>query len=79
MQQAKGRVGRGFPTKRSGGTAPNPVMRLWTACTGLKTQWVTDRDFRLTLFLEGVKKQSFFDSFLSFSGWCGVRGSSQVT
>jgi hypothetical protein len=22
---------------------------------------------------------SFFDSFLSFSGWCGVRGSSEVT
>jgi len=22
---------------------------------------------------------SFFDSFLSFSGWCGVRGSSGVT
>ena len=22
---------------------------------------------------------SFFDSFLSFSGWCGVRGSSRVT
>ena len=21
----------------------------------------------------------FFDSFLSFSGWCGVRGSSEVT
>ena len=24
-------------------------------------------------------KGSFFDSFLSFSGWCGVRGSSRVT
>jgi hypothetical protein len=23
--------------------------------------------------------RSFFDSFLSFSGWCGVRGSSGVT
>jgi hypothetical protein len=23
--------------------------------------------------------RSFFDSFLSFSGWCGVRGSSEVT
>ena len=22
---------------------------------------------------------SFFDSFLSFSGWCGVRGSNRVT
>jgi hypothetical protein len=25
------------------------------------------------------KTESFFDSFLSFSGWCGVRGSSIVT
>jgi hypothetical protein len=25
------------------------------------------------------KTRSFFDSFLSFSGWCGVRGSSEVT
>jgi hypothetical protein len=25
------------------------------------------------------KTESFFDSFLSFSGWCGVRGSSSVT
>jgi hypothetical protein len=23
--------------------------------------------------------RSFFDSFLSFSSWCGVRGSSEVT
>ena len=25
------------------------------------------------------KTESFFDSFLSFSGWCGVRGSSNIT
>ena len=25
------------------------------------------------------KTRLFFDSFLSFSGWCGVRGSSGVT
>jgi hypothetical protein len=31
----------------------------------------------LTIFLKGVKTDSFFDSFLSFSGWCGVRGSSE--
>jgi hypothetical protein len=35
--------------------------------------------FLLTAELEGVKRESFFDSFLSFSGWCGVRGSSCVT
>jgi hypothetical protein len=35
--------------------------------------------FRLTPKLERVQRKSFFDSFLSFSGWCGVRGSSDVT
>jgi hypothetical protein len=35
--------------------------------------------FSLTPAIEGVKTESFFDSFLSFSGWCGVRGSSSVT
>jgi len=36
-------------------------------------------DFSLTGKIEGVKTQSFFDNFLSFSGWCHVRGSSTVT
>ena len=36
-------------------------------------------NFLLTLKLKGVKTESFFDNFLSFSGWCGVRGSSVVT
>jgi hypothetical protein len=40
---------------------------------------LTDAYFSLTLKLEGVKTYSFFDSFLGFSGWCGVRGSSEVT
>jgi hypothetical protein len=35
--------------------------------------------FSLTPEIEGVQTESFFDSFLSFSGWCGVRGSSSVT
>jgi hypothetical protein len=35
--------------------------------------------FRLTAKLESVQRESFFDSFLGFSGWCGVRGSSDVT
>jgi hypothetical protein len=35
--------------------------------------------FSLTPKMKGVKTQSFFDSFRSFSGWCGVRGSSEVT
>src|SRR5260370_27009769 len=32
--------------------------------------------FLLTPKLERVQKESFFDSFKSFSSWCGVRGSS---
>ena len=35
--------------------------------------------FSLTKIMKSVKQKSFFDSFLSFSGWCGVRGSSSVT
>jgi hypothetical protein len=30
-------------------------------------------------FYRGSTTGLFFDSFLSFSGWCGVRGSSTVT
>ena len=32
----------------------------------------------LTSKIEGVKRQSFFDNFLSFPGWCSVRDSSGV-
>src|SRR4030095_2353624 len=34
--------------------------------------------FCLTVKIEGVKTHSFFDTFPSFSGWCGVRGSSVI-
>jgi hypothetical protein len=40
---------------------------------------LTNRYFSLTAKFKGVKTYSFFDNFLSFSGWCGVRGSSEVT
>jgi hypothetical protein len=30
--------------------------------------------FLLTIKIEGVQTESFFDNFLSFSGWCGVPG-----
>jgi hypothetical protein len=39
----------------------------------------TRAGFLLTLKMKGVKTNSFFDSFRSFPGWCGVRGSSKVT
>jgi hypothetical protein len=45
----------------------------------LKTQIVATCDFSLTPKIERVKTESFFDSFLSFSGWCGVRGSNDIT
>ena len=79
MLWAKSRVWRWFPRKEEFWSAPIPVMGLWMGCTLLKTQAVRSAYFSLTEFIEGVKRQSFFDNFLSFSGWCGVRGSSEVT
>jgi hypothetical protein len=40
-----------------------------------------DKDalFSLTISLKSVKTTSFFDTFRSFSGWCSVRGSSEIT
>jgi hypothetical protein len=39
--------------------------------------------YKGVIFVDGNNRRSttgsFFDSFLSFSGWCGVRGSSGVT
>jgi hypothetical protein len=32
-----------------------PVMGLWTTCTRLKIHLLTERDFRLTFFPEGVE------------------------
>jgi hypothetical protein len=54
--------------------APNSVTPLWTGCTRLKTHVVTNRYFMLTIKIESVETESFFDNFLSFSGWCGVPG-----
>jgi hypothetical protein len=33
----------------------------------------------LTAKIEGVKTYSFFGTFCSFTDWCSVRGSSEVT
>ena len=40
-----------------------------------------DKDalFSLTINLKSVETTSFFDTFRSFSGWCSVRGSSEIT
>ena len=60
-------------------TAPNPVTRLWTALHSIENTCTYKRVF----LIDGKNRRSttgsFFDSFLSFSGWCGVRGSSGVT
>ena len=47
------------------------------ACTRLQTKADRGAPFSLTAKIEGVKTNSFFDSFWSFPGWRGVRGSSQ--
>jgi hypothetical protein len=52
---------------------------LVDALHSIENTHLADAAFSLTKIIEGVKTESFFDSFLSFSGWCGVRGSSWVT
>jgi hypothetical protein len=47
--------GAGFARARER-AAQNPVIRLWTGCTRLKIQRLTDADFSLTQDLEGVKQ-----------------------
>jgi hypothetical protein len=49
------------------------------ALHSIENTYLAHAAFSLTKNLKGVKPESFFDSFLSFSGWCGVRGSSDVT
>src|SRR5262249_23483632 len=52
-----------------------PVNRLHL----IELQWDAVRRFLLTPAIKGVETLSFFGNFCSFPGWCGVRGSSQVT
>jgi hypothetical protein len=68
-----------FRDRPIGGIAPSSVICLWIGCTRLKTRVLRGGVFSLTRKIKRVKTQSFFDSFLSFTGWCGVRGSSKVT
>src|SRR4051794_34172913 len=57
---------------KSGHGAVNGVHSIENACT-----------YNCVFFVDWNNRRSttgsFFDSFLSFSGWCGVRGSSGVT
>jgi hypothetical protein len=55
------------------GQAPVDGLHSLENAWGYKERFFVDeKDRRSTT-------RSFFDSFLSFSGWCGVRGSSEVT
>ncbi len=52
--------------------AVNGVHSIENPCTYKRVFLIDVKNRRSTT-------RSFFDSFLSFSGWCGVRGSSRVT
>jgi hypothetical protein len=69
----------GTAWKSHGWIAPNSSRMPVDGLHSIEKTILTNLYFSLTLRIEGVKRQSFFDSFLSFSGWCGVRGSSKVT
>jgi hypothetical protein len=56
----------------SGHGAVNGVHSTENMCTYKRVFSVDEKNRR-------SKTTLFFDSFLSFSGWCGVRGSSEVT
>jgi hypothetical protein len=56
----------------SGHGAVNGLHSTENMCTYKRVFFVDGKNRRSTT-------RSFFDSFLSFSGWCGVRGSSEVT
>jgi len=65
--------GRDFPAKHSdlwefcaeaiSWLAQNPVMTLWSDRTRLHSKKIQSCVFPLTVFMEGVKRQSFFDTF----------------
>jgi hypothetical protein len=56
MNPGKTRAVLGFSHKLFSGTALFPVMRLWTACTPLKTRVLTNAYFSLTEKIEGVQQ-----------------------
>ncbi len=55
------------------GHVPVDGVHLIENTSGYRPQFLIDGKNRRST------TRSFFDSFLSFSGWCGVRGSSGVT
>ena len=56
----------------SGHGAVNGVHSIEKTCTYKRVFFIDGKNRRSTT-------RSFFDSFLGFSGWCGVRGPSEVT
>ena len=69
----------GFAMSMCDDAAPNSGHRLVDGLHSIENTCTYKRVF----FVDGKNRRSttgsFFDSFLSFSGWCGVRGSSGVT
>ena len=57
---------------KSGHRLVDGLHPIENTCTYKRVIFVDEKNRRSTT-------GSFFDSFLSFSGWCGVRGSSGVT
>ena len=57
---------------KTGHRAVNGVHSIEKTCTYKRRFSIDEKNRR-------SRTGSFFDSFLSFSGWCGVRGSSEVT
>ena len=57
---------------KSGQRLVDGLHSIENTCTYKRVIFVDEKNRRST-------RGSFFDSFLSFSGWCGVRGSSGVT
>jgi len=79
MDCRKSLVWRGFSGKTALGSctifwhgAVNGVHSIENTCTYKGVIFVDWKNRRSTT-------GSFFDSFLGFAGWCGVRGSSRVT
>ena len=76
------------PRKAASGAGSAKTLPLLCTISGhgavngthsIENMWTYKRVFCIDGKNRRSTTRSFFDSFLSFSGWCGVRGSSAVT
>ena len=70
--------GAGF-VKRRVPLCTNSGHQLVDGVHSLENTYTCKARFSIDVISRRSTTRSFFDSFLSFSGWCGVRGSSGVT